>query len=266
MSNGRVVTPGKTRSCPHCKATILESAAVCPGCQHHLRFDPAAASHRTPSRTPLRVEGTIRPTPEGGPCEYSVVLAIRNQRGQEIARQVVGVGVIQPTEERTFALTVEVFAATEAREVKSASPESPAQSEAKPAAVESRWGSRPQPAAAERRTTAKPADPPRPPWPLPDPRGARPAATPVEPRSSGASAGEPRGAPRSPAPSLTRATPASAAADARTGQRPAGASGAASPTISAGGAAAASQTPASTPGRSPKTADTRGDTKDQAKN
>jgi hypothetical protein len=196
MSNGRVVTPGKTRSCPHCKATILESAAVCPGCQHHLRFDPSATSHRTPARTPLRVEGTIRPTPEGGPCEYSVVLAIRNGRGQEIARQVVGVGVIQPTEERTFALTVEVFAATEAREAKSASSESPAQPEAKPAAaVESRWGSRPQPIAAERPTTARPAAP-RPQWPLPDPRAARPAAAPAEPR------------PRpTPAPTATSQTP-----------------------------------------------------------
>jgi hypothetical protein len=219
MSNGRVVTPGKTRSCPHCKATILESAAVCPGCQHHLRFDPAAASHRTPARTPLRVEGTIRPTPEGGPCEYSVVLAIRNARGQEISRQVVGVGVIQPAEERTFALTVEVFAATEAREVKSASPESPGQSEAKPAAVESRFGSRPQPAVPERRATARPTDP-RPQWPLPDPRGARPAATPADPRATAPRPGSTPSAPRpasstpsaprpAPMPPVTRATPAS---------------------------------------------------------
>jgi hypothetical protein len=214
MSNGRVVTPGKTRSCPHCKATILESAAVCPGCQHHLRFDPAATSHRTPARTPLRVEGTIRPTPEGGPCEYSVVLAIRNARGQEISRQVVGVGVIQPAEERTFALTVEVFAAAEAREVKSASPESPAQAEAKPAAVESRWGSRPQPAVPERRATPRPADP-RPQWPLADPRGARPAASPAEPgtRAPTPSATRPASTPSAPRPasmpSVSRPTPAS---------------------------------------------------------
>ena len=37
--NRRVATVGKTRSCPHCRATILESAAVCPACRHHLRFE-----------------------------------------------------------------------------------------------------------------------------------------------------------------------------------------------------------------------------------
>ena len=39
MSTARVGAPGATRSCPHCKATILESANVCPICRHHLRFD-----------------------------------------------------------------------------------------------------------------------------------------------------------------------------------------------------------------------------------
>ena len=37
-------TVGRTRVCPHCKATILESAAVCPQCKHHLRFGVAAAA------------------------------------------------------------------------------------------------------------------------------------------------------------------------------------------------------------------------------
>jgi hypothetical protein len=59
--------------------------------------------------SPLRVEGTIR-HPEGGDAwEYSVLLSIRNERGEEIARQVVGVGAIGPKEERTFTLAVEVF-------------------------------------------------------------------------------------------------------------------------------------------------------------
>ena len=40
MTTGRVVLTGKTRTCPHCKSTILESSSVCPACQHHLRFDP----------------------------------------------------------------------------------------------------------------------------------------------------------------------------------------------------------------------------------
>jgi len=33
---------GKTRSCPHCKATILESALICPQCRHHLQFGAAS--------------------------------------------------------------------------------------------------------------------------------------------------------------------------------------------------------------------------------
>jgi hypothetical protein len=100
---------GKTRSCPHCKATILESATVCPGCLHHLRFDPAA-QRMLPAATPLRVEGTIRHPPDGGTWEYSIVLAVRNERGEEITRQVVGVGALAPADVRSFSLSVELFA------------------------------------------------------------------------------------------------------------------------------------------------------------
>ena len=103
------MNPGKTRSCPHCKATILESATVCPGCQHHLRFDPAA-QRMLPAATPLRVEGTIRHPPEGGTWEYSIVLAVRNERGEELTRQVVGVGALSPRDVRSFSLSVELFA------------------------------------------------------------------------------------------------------------------------------------------------------------
>ena len=103
------MNPGKTRSCPHCKATILESATVCPGCQHHLRFDPAA-QRMLPAATPLRVEGTIRHPPQGGTWEYSIVLAVRNERGEEITRQVVGVGALAPRDVRSFSLSVELFA------------------------------------------------------------------------------------------------------------------------------------------------------------
>ena len=109
MSNGGQGTPGKTRACPHCKATILESASICPVCRHHLRYDPHRARHAPPSFSALRVEGTIkRPVTEEA-WEYSVMLSIRNDRGEEIARQVVGVGALQPNEQRTFTLAVEVF-------------------------------------------------------------------------------------------------------------------------------------------------------------
>ncbi len=38
-----------------------------------------------------------------------MVLAIRNERGQEISRQVVGVGALRAKESRTFTLSVEVM-------------------------------------------------------------------------------------------------------------------------------------------------------------
>ncbi len=109
MSTPRPGTAGATRSCPHCKTTILESASVCPACKHHLRFDDAAAASQRMAETivPLRVQGTVRHPPDGGPWEYTVVLSIKNDRGEEIARHVVGVGAMQVNEERTFTLAVE---------------------------------------------------------------------------------------------------------------------------------------------------------------
>ena len=101
-------TPGKSRICPLCRETILESASVCPACRHHLRFDPNEAQARAPSFCPLRVEGTIR-HPGGEAWEYSVALAVRNDNGEEIARHVLGVGALLPAEKRTFALAVEIF-------------------------------------------------------------------------------------------------------------------------------------------------------------
>jgi hypothetical protein len=119
MITGRFAAPGKTRTCPHCRATILDSATVCPGCHHHLRFDSSGSSQRVqPAATPLRVEGTLRHPANGGSWEYSVVLAIRNDRGEEIARQVVGVGALQPGDTRTFSLAVEVFKPAELRDPK----------------------------------------------------------------------------------------------------------------------------------------------------
>lgn len=100
-------TAGKTRTCPHCKSTILDSASICPACQHHLRFGQQA-DQVAPTASPLRVEGSIR-HPGGEPWEYSIVLSVRNERGEEITRQVVGVGALQPAEQRTFHLSVEMF-------------------------------------------------------------------------------------------------------------------------------------------------------------
>jgi hypothetical protein len=109
MNQPRPGSPGATRQCPHCKETILESASVCPVCRHHLRFDPTAAPVDVSSgSTPLRIEGVLRQPADGGPAEYSVIVSIHNERGQEIGRKLIGVGVMGPDEKRTVTLTVEV--------------------------------------------------------------------------------------------------------------------------------------------------------------
>ena len=101
--------PGATRTCPHCRATILESATICPGCRHHLRFDKeskagaAAATHSA-----WKVEGTLDAERTNAASEYTILVIVRNERNEEIARQIVNVGSLQGSERRTFELSIEV--------------------------------------------------------------------------------------------------------------------------------------------------------------
>jgi len=115
MSSVRPGNPGATRECPHCRETILESAAVCPACRHYLRFDAGAAAGadapQTSALAPLRIEGSIRHPPEGEPWEYTVVVSIRNDRGEVIAHKLIGVGAMNPNEQCTFTLSVEAVLA-----------------------------------------------------------------------------------------------------------------------------------------------------------
>ena len=111
MSSARPAGPGATRECPHCRETVLESAAVCPACRHYLRFEPMAEGPQDPAATPLRIEGSIRHPADGEPWEYTVVVSIRNDRGEEIAHKLVGVGAMNPNEQRTFTLSVEAVSA-----------------------------------------------------------------------------------------------------------------------------------------------------------
>ena len=114
MSNARPGTPGATRECPHCRETVLESAAVCPACRHYLRYDASAElsqAIQTPALTPLRIEGSIRHPADGEPWEYTVVVTICDDRGQEIAHKLIGVGAMNPNEQRTFTLSVEAVPA-----------------------------------------------------------------------------------------------------------------------------------------------------------
>jgi len=55
------------------------------------------------------VEGTIKHPDAGEAWEYSIALSILDSQGQEITRQIVSVGVLNPEEQRTFRLAVEVF-------------------------------------------------------------------------------------------------------------------------------------------------------------
>ena len=107
MNSARAGSAGATRACPHCRETILESAGVCPACRKFLRFDGNSDEPAAPALTPLSIEGSIRHPADGEPWEYTVVVSIRNDRGEEIAHKLVGVGAMNPNEHRTFTLSVE---------------------------------------------------------------------------------------------------------------------------------------------------------------
>ena len=70
-----------------------------------------AMRRQAPALTPLRIEGSIRHPADGEPWEYTVVVSIRNDRGEEIARKLIGVGAMNPNEQRTFTLSVEAVSA-----------------------------------------------------------------------------------------------------------------------------------------------------------
>jgi glutaredoxin len=100
--------PGTTRSCPHCRATILDSAARCPQCQKHLRVDPESSTRGQRTTIPFRVEGTIAHDTDDQPAEYQVMLVMHDEKGAEISRQVMAVGAMTPGATRTFTLSVEL--------------------------------------------------------------------------------------------------------------------------------------------------------------
>ena len=66
---------------------------------------------------PIRSGGNRRPPTDGEAWEYSILLTIKDDRGQAMARQVLGVGAVKPDEERTFELSVEVLTPKPAAEV-----------------------------------------------------------------------------------------------------------------------------------------------------
>ena len=110
MNTARPGNLGATRVCPHCKATVLENSAVCPGCRHHLRFNSSSTQVVTEEGyCALDVDGTIKHKVSSEPCEYCVVLDVRNERGEQVVRQVVGVGVLQAGESRRLHVAVDML-------------------------------------------------------------------------------------------------------------------------------------------------------------
>jgi hypothetical protein len=101
---------GETWNCPHCGERILRSAPSCPACQRHLRFDAVAVA-RPPRESvcALSVDGTIRHPGTEAPWEYSVLIEVNDERGEMVARRVVAVGALRPSEGRKFTLRVEVL-------------------------------------------------------------------------------------------------------------------------------------------------------------
>src|SRR5271168_1034183 len=125
MSVARQSTLGATRVCPHCKATVLQSANICPGCQHHLRFNTVNAEPQTKSLSAMRIEGSIHHAVAGEQCEYCVVGSITNAQGEKIARNVVGVGALQPGEKHQYSFSVELMPVRATPKVTPSSPKLP---------------------------------------------------------------------------------------------------------------------------------------------
>jgi hypothetical protein len=108
-------TAGESRSCPHCRATILKSATSCPICRHMLRVNSFGFEPRSkPTLCPLLVEGTFEHPGAGEALEYQVLMEVRDEAGKLLTRQVIGVGALRLAEKRIFSLRVEMTPATSA--------------------------------------------------------------------------------------------------------------------------------------------------------
>ena len=55
------------------------------------------------------MEGSFRHPESEEAWEYAVLVTITNERGEEVTRQIVAVGALQPGEQRRFTAAVEMF-------------------------------------------------------------------------------------------------------------------------------------------------------------
>ncbi|MDP9083726.1 MAG: hypothetical protein M3N50_08175 [Pseudomonadota bacterium] len=74
-----------------------------------MKFNSANADSQAESVSAMRIEGSIRHAGRDESCEYCVVVSITNERGEKIARQVVGVGALQPGEGHKYTFSVDLM-------------------------------------------------------------------------------------------------------------------------------------------------------------
>lgn len=58
-------------------------------------------------RTSWQIEGTFEAERPNEAMEYSILVSVRDERNEEIARHVVNVGSLQGAERRTFTVSIE---------------------------------------------------------------------------------------------------------------------------------------------------------------
>jgi hypothetical protein len=176
---------------------------------HHLRFDSEAAKRQVAAQPALRVEGIIRHPPLEQPLEYYVIIAVRNDRGEEVTRQVVNVGALQAAEKRTFTLSVEVLP-----------PSAPVPTKSGASASQTSSTGSYKSSVSQPTVTTRPGNPPAQQAPVADPAGAA-----KSPANASDASGSPNPAPMSNAPAKPGSTAGAAqAAKQLARQSPPGAS------------------------------------------
>ena len=85
-------------------------------------------------RNALQIEGRIKHPPGEEPWEYCVVVYVRNERGEEVARHVINVGALDKAEERVVSLAVDVMPPRPAVPVQKPAAAQPSAATVRPAA------------------------------------------------------------------------------------------------------------------------------------